>query len=141
MCLFKRNPKPIGPAIDLSGYKRIFLEDFKSPIDWDLWTHEYPGGQDKKELTRWTSDCVEQWSDGVHLIAKNGNGENLCGQLCTWKFLETKYGYISFTAKMPPKGLLYFPALWGYNKRGWQPEWDLCELAGSQSNELSLFNL
>lgn len=136
MCFFKRNPKPIGPAFNPKGYKPVFIENFLNPINWNIWDAAYPGGQNQKEKTIWTKNSVEQWSDGVHLIAKKGDGVNLCGQLCSHKFLETLYGYISFTAKMPPKGLLYFPALWGYNKNGWQPEIDVVELAGGESNEL-----
>jgi beta-glucanase (GH16 family) len=49
--------------------------------------------------------------------------------------LNVLYGYISVTAKMPPKGFLYFPAIWMYNRLGWQPEIDIVELMGSESNE------
>jgi len=136
MCFFKKNPKPIGEQFNYSGYHKVFSENFTTPIDWNKWTWEYPGGQDQKEKTKWVQECTVQDSNGLHLIAKKGDGVNLCGQLCSFKFLETLYGYITFTAKMPPNGLLYFPALWGYNKMGWQPEIDIVELAGGQSNEL-----
>ncbi len=136
MCIFKRNPKPIGPSVNLNGYNQVFVEDFLNPIDWNKWTWLYPGGQDQKVNVKWVKESIEQHDDGVHLIAKKGDGVDLCGQLCSFQFLETLYGYISFTAKMPPKGLLYFPALWGYNKLGWQPEIDIVELAGGQSNQL-----
>jgi hypothetical protein len=137
MC-FKKNPKPIGGILDLAGYELKFLENFggNAPVDWSRWTHAYPGGQDRKELTRWSRSACVPSLEGLRLMAYRGQGENICGQLCSWQFMETLYGYIEWSAKMPPKGFLYFPALWGYNKRGHQPEPDCVELAGAESNEL-----
>jgi beta-glucanase (GH16 family) len=139
MCIpwCKKDPRPIASKLDLTGYDLIHRDEFdKTPIDWTKWTHTLPGGQDQKNITKWVPENVIQDSEGVHLIATSGGPVNLCGQLTTYPFLETLYGYTYFVAKMPPNGLLYWPALWGYNLKGWQPEIDIVELVGEKSNEL-----
>jgi len=117
----------------LSGYLPTFSENFKSGIDWGKWTWVYPGDQDQKEKTVWDMECVQPRSDGLALIATRGNKVNVCGQICSHRFLNILYGYISVTTKMPPKGFLYFPAIWMFNKNGWQPEIDIVELMGFDS--------
>ena len=136
---FKKDPKPIGNKFNLSGYNLIFSEYFNNYgiIDWSKWTNTYPGGQDQKELTKWVKENVTSGYDGLKLITTKGNGVNLCGQICSYPFLNVKYGYISVVAKVPPKGYFYFPAIWMYNlQTGWLPELDIVELAGGASDQL-----
>jgi beta-glucanase (GH16 family) len=137
MCFFKPKPKPPAPILfdpATSGYALAFREDWKNGIDWNKWDHTLAYGQDQKGVTKWTRECVVLKEDGVHLIAKRGVGINLCGQITTWKFLDIIPGdYVSFVAKVPPGGFLYFAALWAHNKFGWQPEWDFLEMTGKTS--------
>lgn len=145
MCFWK--PKPIPPPAPVPynplehGYKLTFAEDFVQPIDWDKWTPNYPGEQDQKGLTKFVKECVYQDLQGLHLVARMGDKINLCGQICSWKFLEILYGYIRIRAKIPPKGFLYFFALWLYNRKGWFPELDIIEANGGDSTTVSFTHI
>lgn len=139
------NPKPIGNKIDLNslGYKLKFIENFSNSIDWNLWSWREPwsGDQDtQKGNTVWRQDCVKNdYPNILHLIANRDTNSptNSCGLISSHKFLNVLYGYISITAKVPPKGFLYFPAIWMYWKQGWQPEIDILECMGNDSKSLT----
>lgn len=118
-----------------NGYKLIKQYDFRvSLINWNQWTWLYPGGQDHKDVTYWVKECVVDSPNGLRLIAKQGQGVNNCGQICSND--DILYGYFSITAKIPPKGILYFPAIWMYNRLGWQPEIDIMEAASETSKQI-----
>jgi len=128
-------------------YKLIFYDDFKSDINWNIWDWREPwsGVEDThKGGVIWKKECVIKKDYGLCLMATTGittTGErsgitsDFCGLISSHKFLIFKYGIVNITAKMPPNGFLYFPALWLYDPTGWLPETDMVELLGSSYSD------
>lgn len=123
--LFKSNPKPIGPSIDLTGYDLKFQENFNQPIDWDKWDWREKGwiSNEYKENTVWYIDMVYK---GDLRAEKLPTTKNMCGQITSHKFLNFKYGYISVIAKLPPRGYTYFPAIWLCGSNITEVGWPAC---------------
>jgi len=135
MCLNKLfKPAPFDPL--KNGYSLIFREDWKKDIDWTKWDYREPwSGIDEtmKEKTMWIPEMVDWYPGEIRLTATTDSEINFCGLISSHKFLNIKYGFIEVTAKMPPKGYVYFPAIWMYDKTGWLPEIDIVELMGDDS--------
>lgn len=133
MCIKKLFQKEFYRSND---YSLVFSEMFFNS-DWrKRWDYREPwSGENLTEKGNviWHPDCVMQSSDGVRLIANGSVDKNHCGLISSHKFLNFKFGCLYVTAKMPPKGFTYFPAIWLYDRRGWLPEIDVVELMGKNS--------
>jgi len=120
-----------------NGYKLIFRDDFAHGIDWSKWDFREPWSGINltyKGRVIWRKECVVKKTHGLALIADRDNPvANKCGLISSHNFMNFKYGFIEVSAKMPPQGFLYFPAIWMYDKRGWLPEIDIVELMGPDS--------
>ena len=152
LALFKRKPapdpvpgpSPIIPVIfhpSEAGYKlKTYFDFVKNRFHWGEWTHTYPGNQIKKGVCINDENCVIQKPDGLHLLAEMGDTDdtNNVGMIATHQFLEILYGYIEVTAKVPPRGFLYWFSIWMYNKRGWQPEIDIIECMGPDAKSVCI---
>lgn len=135
------NPKPLPkvvPPFDplQNGYKRTFSEDFSRGIDWSKWHWLYPGDQSQKGIVICRKENVSMaFPAGIKLVATADKQFDYCGLISSHRFLNVLFGFIEVTAKVPPNGLLYFPAIWMYNRLGWQPEIDILECASGNSDE------
>jgi len=141
-----RIPLPrVFPPFDptANGYKLMFREDFALGIDWNKWDPSEPWSgieSTYKGIVRWMQQNVQMaFPAGIKLVATRSTegGNDLCGLISSHKFLEVLYGYISVRAKIPPKGFLYFPAIWMYNIQGWLPEIDIMEAMDKTSEHVS----
>jgi len=147
LVLFGRK-KPIQPPVPvifdpiIAGYKLKTSWDWQKnlfywgELDWrEPWS--FPDNT-RKGNTIWKKECVEQKFDGLHLIAYRKGNNNECGMISSHRCMELQYGFIEVSCKMPPNGFLYFPAIWMYNKLGWQPEIDIVELMGPDSKSAAM---
>ena len=134
--------KKLGENFDIvaNGYKLKFREELGPGIDWTKWDWREPWSgalNTYKGIVIWVKDNVIPCHPGVRLKATTDGKNDFCGLISSHKFLEVLYGYILVRAKIPPRGIIYFPAIWMYNRQTQVPEIDIMEAMSVDSYSVS----
>ena len=133
-------PQPVLFDPIKQGYTLKYYWDFVNSIfHWGEWDWREPWSlpnDTTKGITKWDKSCVTQHGEGLHLFVFLYGGWNECGMICGHpSFRVQPNSCVSVTAKVAPKGFLYFCAPgWLYGNH--EQEIDIAEFMGKESDEV-----
>jgi len=141
--------KEILNKIEKDGYDLVFHDEFNNSIlDTDKWsTHGHCGYI--KDGVAWMPEQVSTKGSNCILTTDKYAGvnpvvdldgitkyiDNVSGMVCSYPAYKKKCGYFEIRAKIPPKGIKYWPAFWLLPSESWPPEIDIFEFMAPEDSK------